>query len=83
MRGGRVPRWAGFPVAPLASPARPVVKVLAARGIAACGAGVRAGAGLEGPPELGAGTEATWGRLAVPSRPWGWLRFRARNPRRG
>lgn len=51
-------------MAPLASPARPVVRVLAARGIAACGAGLRAGAGLEGPPELGAGTEATSGALA-------------------
>lgn len=53
MRGRLTVSRAG-PVAPLEAPGRSSATALVAVGAEACGVGLPAGAGLTGPPELGA-----------------------------
>lgn len=53
------------PVAPLEAPGRSSATALAPGSAAACGIGLPAGAGLTGPPELGARRERPGGACAA------------------
>lgn len=74
MRGGWAPSGAGPRLLP--RPRRPGGE-RRPRGLPACGAGLRAGAGLKESPDLGAGWRRLGGDVPCPPRPWAprWARF--------